>query len=74
MTEELSYESMFVMLGLRRMFVSAGRQLWRAPPQGRMSDSKVLTGRFKLLLDHTTTIIIIMDAYQSNPEVESHSV
>ena len=72
MTEELSYESMFVMLGLRRMFVSAGRQLWRGPPQGRMSDSKVLTRRLTLLSEPTTTII--MDIYQSNPEVESHFV
>ena len=70
----ISYESMSVMFGLWRMFSSADMQLWRVPPQGRMSDSKVLTGRFKLLLDQTTTIIIIMDAYQSNPEVESHSV
>ena len=70
----ISYESMSVMFGLWRMFSSADTQLWRAPPQGRMSDSKVLTGRLKLLLDHTTTIIIIMDAYQSNPEVGSHSV
>ena len=72
MTEELSYESMFVMSGLRRMFVSAGRQLWRAPPQGRMSDSKVLTRRLTLLSEPTTTII--MDIYQLNPEVESHFV
>ena len=72
MTEELSYESMFVMLGLRRMFVSAGRQLWRAPPQGMMSDSKVLTRILTLLSEPTTTII--MDIYQLNPEVESHFV